>query len=94
MDFDDFLRVWNAIAKKATEEGHGDGELQDVDELQRYAVMHERRTLQKILEKHYQLKALEEYFIASEVFDRSMSMKDNWDELNSAWELQAPIFRR
>lgn len=93
MDFDDFLRVWNAIAKKATEEGHGDGELQDVDALQRYAVMHERRTLQKILEKHYELKALEEYFIAEEVFDHSKSMEANWEDLNYEWTQQAPIFR-
>ena len=93
MDLKTFLQVWNAIAQKATEEGHGDGKLQDVDELQRYAVMHKKQTLQQILEAHYERKALEDYFIAWKVFDQDDPMEDNWEELNDSWVYQIEMFQ-
>lgn len=92
MDFEDFLREWNAIAQKLTKEGHGDGELQDAYDLQLYAANHRLQTLQQILEEHYEKKALEECFIAADVFDHRDSMEANWEELNSAWVMQLSIF--
>ncbi len=93
MDFEKFLRAWHDIVEQMKYRKQGDGELSGKYSLQEYAAMHEDKTLQQILEEHYEREALEYRLWDAGVFRSSWSSRKNWKELNDAWRRRMPTIR-